>query len=89
MQLGGNKQTSALKTAALAAELAGEVEAEAVNAWGNDDLMDVNADDDDWSAFATAPTAAGSSAVGRSTGAGLGFGEISSFKAPTLSVDGE
>ncbi|KAJ3569627.1 hypothetical protein NP233_g4935 [Leucocoprinus birnbaumii] len=25
------------------------------NPWGNDDLMDVNADEDDWSAFETAP----------------------------------
>lgn len=88
MQLGGNKQSSASKTAALAAELAGEAEGEATNAWGTDDLMDVNADEDDWSAFATAPVAASSSSRKATVASGLGFGEVASFTAPTLSVNG-
>lgn len=87
MQLGGNKQSSASKTAALAAELVGEAEGEATNAWGTDDLMDVNADEDDWSAFATAPVAASSSRKA-TVASGLGFGEVASFTAPTLSVNG-
>jgi len=88
MQLSGSKQSSASKTAALAAELAGEAEGEAINAWGSDDLMDVNADEDDWSAFATAPVAASSTSRKPTVAAGLGFGEVASFTAPTLSVDG-
>jgi SCY1-like protein 1 len=30
-------------------------EADGTNAWGNDDLIDVNADEDDWAAFESAP----------------------------------
>lgn len=55
MQL-GSKSSSALPTHTLADELAEEISAaETANAWGSDDLIDVNADADDWSAFETAP----------------------------------
>jgi len=45
MQLGANKIPA---TAAFAAQLADEVAAEG-NPWGTSDLIDVNADDGDWS----------------------------------------
>lgn len=45
MQLGGHVSS----TLSHAAEWATEAEVEAPNPWGNDDLMDVNADQDDWS----------------------------------------
>ena len=46
MQLGGGH---ALSTLSPAEEWAMEAEVETSNPWGNDDLMDVNADQDDWS----------------------------------------
>jgi SCY1-like protein 1 len=46
MQLGGGHVSS---TISHAAEWAAEAEFETSNPWGNDDLMDVNADQDDWS----------------------------------------
>jgi SCY1-like protein 1 len=46
MQLGGGHVSSTLSHAA---EWAAEAEVEASNPWGNDDLMDINADQDDWS----------------------------------------
>ncbi|KAG7449615.1 ARM repeat-containing protein [Guyanagaster necrorhizus] len=59
LQLSATKSSSA-GTAALVDQLAEEVDAEKghldSNPWGNDDLIDVNADYDDWSAFETAPT---------------------------------
>jgi SCY1-like protein 1 len=50
MQLGGSKAVNS--TAGWALEAAAEADSgETVNPWGNDDLMDVNADQDDWSGF--------------------------------------
>ena len=51
MQLGATKvSTSANSIPDWAEEAAAELEsAKATNPWGNNDLMDVNADDDDWS----------------------------------------
>lgn len=49
MQLGGGHGSSTLSHAA---EWAAEAEVETSNPWGNDDLMDVNADQDDWSEMA-------------------------------------
>lgn len=56
MQLGASKVPTSLSAsfaADWAQEAAAEVEAEGggANPWGNDDLMDVNADQDDWSAL--------------------------------------
>lgn len=54
MQLGANKVPVGATSAALVAQLAEEVAAEGnddVNPWGSDDLMDVNADQDDWSKY--------------------------------------
>jgi len=45
MQLGGHVSS----TQSHAAEWAAEAEVDASNPWGSDDLMDVNADQDDWS----------------------------------------
>lgn len=45
MRLGGHVSS----TLSHAAEWAAEAEVETPNPWGNDDLMDVNADQDDWS----------------------------------------
>ncbi|PSR88589.1 hypothetical protein PHLCEN_2v5116 [Hermanssonia centrifuga] len=59
MQLGASKvPVSAHMPAEWAEEAAAEAEAEEAsrsNPWGSDDLMDVNADQDDWSAFESAP----------------------------------
>uniref|UniRef100_A0A0W0FWE6 Protein kinase domain-containing protein n=1 Tax=Moniliophthora roreri TaxID=221103 RepID=A0A0W0FWE6_MONRR len=58
LQLGANKAPSGIAVASLAQQLADEAAAEDgidSNPWGNDDLMDVNADEDDWSAFESAP----------------------------------
>ena len=51
----------------LLAELEDEATAETVNAWGNDDLMDVNADEGDWSAFESAEPAPAPSWASSST----------------------
>ncbi|WWD19545.1 hypothetical protein CI109_104006 [Kwoniella shandongensis] len=54
LKLGGKK--AAATPSNLADVVAGEWEEEdAGNAWGMDDLIDVNADQDDWSAFESAP----------------------------------
>ncbi|KAJ7128934.1 armadillo-type protein [Mycena crocata] len=60
MQLGAHKVPASVAAAALVEQLAEEAAATETdgNPWGNDDLIDVNADEDDWSAFETAqPTA--------------------------------
>lgn len=63
MQLGGATGGSGAGThkaglsTSLVDELAGEFEEdgnEVANAWGSSDLMDVNADGDDWSKFTSA-----------------------------------
>ncbi|RXW15424.1 hypothetical protein EST38_g10428 [Candolleomyces aberdarensis] len=55
MQL-GMKSPGGLPSHSLADDLAEEIAAsETANPWGTDDLIDVNADEDDWSAFETAP----------------------------------
>ncbi|KAL0581808.1 Nuclear aminoacylation-dependent tRNA export pathway component [Marasmius crinis-equi] len=59
LQLGANKVPPSVVAASLGQKLAEEAAAEDgidSNPWGNDDLMDVNADQDDWSAFETAPS---------------------------------
>ena len=54
MQLGGGHGSS---TISHATEWAAEAEVETSNPWGNDDLMDVNADQDDWSEMVFYPRA--------------------------------
>lgn len=54
MQLGGVKKSALDNTSSLADALAAEFEEDAEevgDAWGDGDLMDVNADGDDWSEF--------------------------------------
>ena len=55
MQLGAHKSPANEGLSKMAAEWAEEVEAEAETSrshpWAGEDLMDVNADQDDWSAF--------------------------------------
>ncbi len=51
MQLGSKSPVAKNGSTALVDVLAGEYEEdgdEVANAWGHDDLIDVNADDDDW-----------------------------------------
>ncbi|KAF7375945.1 Protein kinase domain-containing protein [Mycena sanguinolenta] len=59
MQLGAHKVPASVAAAALVEQLAEEAAAAEgeSNPWGNDDLIDVNADEDDWSAFETAQPA--------------------------------
>lgn len=50
MQLGATKVPSNISSIPdWAEEAAAEVETQGASPWGNDDLMDVNADEDDWS----------------------------------------
>lgn len=52
MQLGASKVPAGLAAASLAAQLAEEAATEEGvqdNPWGTDDLIDINADEDDWS----------------------------------------
>lgn len=53
MQLGAHKVPASVAAAALVEQLAEEAAAAEGdgNPWGNDDLIDVNADEDDWSTF--------------------------------------
>ena len=58
MKLGGTAAKA--KPTSLVDTIAGEWDEDddAANAWGNEDLIDVNADDDDWAAFESAPVVA-------------------------------
>ena len=71
MQLGASKRSAA--------------EAAGVDAWASEDLMDVNADQDDWTAFESAPQGM----KGSATALSLGFDEPSAFSTPALAVDGK
>ncbi|KAG6857787.1 hypothetical protein H0H87_004203 [Tephrocybe sp. NHM501043] len=73
LQLGGNKIPLSTTATILAEQWADDAatSAAAENPWGNDDLIDVNADEDDWSAFETAPAPAVHIPM---TAAGLGLG---------------
>jgi SCY1-like protein 1 len=53
LQLGTNKATAGIILAAQLAEEAAAREDVDNNAWGPGDLMDVNADQDDWSQWPT------------------------------------
>jgi hypothetical protein len=77
MQLGAAK----VPTSKLAAELAAEASSAATSGWGDGDLMDVNADESDWSMFASAPAEA---QTGMPGGVGLGFDDFDEPKAGKL-----
>ncbi|KAF8160923.1 hypothetical protein B0H34DRAFT_698710 [Crassisporium funariophilum] len=61
LQLGANKTPSSVAAGIVAEQMVGEEAARSVtlegegNPWASDDLIDVHADDDDWSAFESAP----------------------------------
>ncbi|WRT70322.1 uncharacterized protein IL334_007320 [Kwoniella shivajii] len=56
LKLGGKKPTAGPSSLAdVVASEWDDDDNDAGNAWGNDDLIDVNADEDDWSAFESAP----------------------------------
>ncbi|KAL5506966.1 CEX1 [Sanghuangporus vaninii] len=69
MQLGASKRSAA--------------DAAGIDAWASEDLMDVNADQDDWTAFESAPRGMKDSAAAST----LGFDEAPTFSTPTLAVD--
>ncbi|KAG6920078.1 hypothetical protein DXG01_010146 [Tephrocybe rancida] len=75
MQLGANKVPLSTTATILAEQWADDPVDSAFtdNPWGSDDLIDVNADADDWSAFETAPTIATPSP---NTPVGLGLSAI-------------
>lgn len=51
MQLGGSKVQQGVVALALAEEWTGDaVHGKDINPWGTDDLIDIDADQDDWSA---------------------------------------
>lgn len=77
LQLGGNKAT----TSTLAEEVANEAGQGGGRLW-NDDLIDIHADEGDWSAFESAPPAMESKLV--STTDGLGFGLSLRASSPVL-----
>ncbi|CCL98356.1 uncharacterized protein FIBRA_00351 [Fibroporia radiculosa] len=77
MQLGANKVPASLSANKATSDWAQEAAAEADtprNPWGNDDLIDVNADQDDWSAFESAPVPI----------VGLGFSDVLDQNSPAL-----
>jgi SCY1-like protein 1 len=51
MQLGGTKSQQKIVSAVLAEEWADEAADGNPSPWGTDDLIDINADQDDWSMF--------------------------------------
>jgi SCY1-like protein 1 len=51
MQLGASKVPSSVLAAKLAEEIVGADPQTEENPWGTDDLIDINADQDDWSRF--------------------------------------
>ena len=57
MKLGGGPKVKAPTSSTLADSVAGEWEEaeEVANAWGTNDLIEVDADDDDWAGFESAP----------------------------------
>ncbi|KAG5646819.1 hypothetical protein DXG03_002196 [Asterophora parasitica] len=75
MQLGASKVPSSSTIADKWAEEVAE-STSGENPWGNDDLIDVNADEDDWSAFETAPVAPPIVVVPKPITTGLGLGTI-------------
>ncbi|KAG2142740.1 uncharacterized protein EDB93DRAFT_601216 [Suillus bovinus] len=70
LQLGGNKAPASTLAAHLAEEIANEAGQGSSRLW-NEDLIDINADEGDWSAFESAPPAAESKLAATN---GLGFG---------------
>ncbi|PIL34056.1 hypothetical protein GSI_03765 [Ganoderma sinense ZZ0214-1] len=75
MQLGATKLPASASSGIpdWAEEAAAEVDtSSSTNPWGNDDLMDVNADEDDWSAFETAAPAPPAASVPTD----FGFGNV-------------
>ncbi|KAG2132258.1 armadillo-type protein [Suillus cothurnatus] len=77
LQLGGHRAP----TFALAEEVANEAGQSSSRLW-NDDLIDINADEGDWSAFESAPPAAESKLA--SAADGLGFGISLRASSPIL-----
>lgn len=55
MKLGAAKKPAVSTSVADSVAAEWEDDGSAANAWGNDDLIDVNADEDDWAAFESAP----------------------------------
>ncbi|KAG5652467.1 hypothetical protein H0H81_004875, partial [Sphagnurus paluster] len=68
MQLGASKRPTAIAATIIAEQWAEDDSTGNENPWGTDDLIDVNADQDDWSAFETAPLS-----KPNPTGLGLGI----------------
>lgn len=94
LKLGANKHKAVVPS--LADALATEVENDAgSNAWGSDDLMDVNADEDDWNSFESAPASSKlrptSGRLGSTSAAGLGFDDVAipMSRTPEITVDDE
>ncbi|KAG1837506.1 hypothetical protein DFJ58DRAFT_734319 [Suillus subalutaceus] len=72
LQLGGNKAPTSTLAAQLAEEVANEAGQGSSRLW-NDDLIDINADEGDWSAFESAPPAAESKRASATDGLGFGM----------------
>ncbi|KAG0700943.1 armadillo-type protein [Suillus ampliporus] len=80
LQLGGNKAPPSVLAAQLAEEVANEAGQGSNHLW-NDDLIDINADEGDWSAFESAPAIVEPKPVPASNG--LGFGISLQPSSPT------
>ncbi|TFY50781.1 hypothetical protein EVG20_g11331, partial [Dentipellis fragilis] len=81
LQLGAHKTPHSVLPHELEDELADES-----NAWVDGDLMDVNADEDDWTAFESAPAPAGKAVV---NAVGLGFADLGTQKGGASAEDDE
>ncbi|TFK44506.1 hypothetical protein BDQ12DRAFT_673119 [Crucibulum laeve] len=85
LQLGATKQPASALADRLAAEAAAINSGETTNPWGNDDLIDVNADEGDWSAFESAPVVIEPKPISASNG-GLPS-VLNGSKSPRQSTD--
>ncbi|PPQ98450.1 hypothetical protein CVT24_004129 [Panaeolus cyanescens] len=83
LQLNSSKQNTSVAAGILADEILEDVAGSATlegNPWGNDDLIDVNADEGDWSAFETAPVNSPSPNIPQTPFATASFGGTSVSK---------
>lgn len=81
LQLGGNKAPASTLAAQLAEEVANEAGSGSSRLW-NDDLIDIHADEGDWSAFESAPPTVDSKVASATDGLGFGLSLRASSPSP-------
>ncbi|KAG1758923.1 armadillo-type protein [Suillus occidentalis] len=81
LQLGGNQAPASTLAAQLAEEVANEAGPGSSRLW-NDDLIDIHADEGDWSAFESAPPTVESKVASSTDGLGFGLSLRASSPSP-------